>query len=53
VSEVAYRSGFLDPSGFSRMFRHRFGITPSEALSDFNLQGQDPAPDSPDAGLSK
>lgn len=30
VSEVAYRSGFKDPSNFSRYFKTYFGISPSE-----------------------
>ncbi len=30
VAEVAYRSGFLDPGYFTRLFRKRFGITPRE-----------------------
>ncbi|MEL1250927.1 helix-turn-helix domain-containing protein [Aurantiacibacter gilvus] len=30
VADVAYRSGFLDPGYFTRLFRKRFGITPSE-----------------------
>ncbi|MFM0154932.1 AraC family transcriptional regulator [Paraburkholderia sediminicola] len=29
VSEIAYRSGFIDPSHFSRTFRIRFDVTPS------------------------
>lgn len=33
VAEAAYRSGFPDPSGFSRMFRRRFGISPREAAA--------------------
>ena len=30
VADVAYRNGFLDPGYFTRLFRKRFGITPSE-----------------------
>ncbi len=30
IAEVAYRSGFLDPGYFARLFRKRFGITPRE-----------------------
>ncbi|WEK48006.1 MAG: AraC family transcriptional regulator [Candidatus Andeanibacterium colombiense] len=30
IGEVAYRSGFLDPGYFARLFRKRFGITPRE-----------------------
>lgn len=30
ISEVAYRTGFLDPGYFTRLFRKRFGITPRE-----------------------
>ncbi|MCB2065347.1 MAG: AraC family transcriptional regulator [Erythrobacter sp.] len=30
VADVAYRCGFLDPGYFTRLFRKRFGITPSE-----------------------
>ena len=28
IAEIAYRSGFLDPGYFTRLFRKRFGITP-------------------------
>ena len=30
VSDIAYRTGFLDPGYFTRLFRKRFGITPSQ-----------------------
>lgn len=30
IAEVAYRTGFLDPAYFTRLFRKRFGITPRE-----------------------
>ena len=30
VAEVAYRTGFLDAGYFTRLFRKRFGITPSQ-----------------------
>jgi AraC-like DNA-binding protein len=30
VGEIAFRCGFLDPGYFSRAFRKRFGVTPSE-----------------------
>jgi len=29
ISDVAWRSGFLDPGYFARQFRKRFGVTPS------------------------
>lgn len=29
VSEIAFRCGFLDPGYFTRLFRKRFGVTPS------------------------
>ena len=29
ISEIAYSWGFRDAAHFSRMFRHRFGETPS------------------------
>lgn len=28
IAEIAYRTGFLDPGYFTRLFRKRFGITP-------------------------
>lgn len=31
VSEIAFRCGFLEPATFSRLFKARFGITPTEA----------------------
>jgi AraC-like DNA-binding protein len=31
VSEIAFRSGFLDQPTFNRMFRRRYGLTPREA----------------------
>ncbi len=30
VADIAYRTGFLDPGYFTRLFRKRFGITPSQ-----------------------
>ena len=33
IGEIAYRVGFEDPVHFTRMFRHRFGLTPSELRS--------------------
>ncbi len=30
IADVAYRTGFLDPGFFTRLFRKRFGITPRE-----------------------
>ena len=30
IADIAFRSGFLDPGYFTRAFRKRFGITPSE-----------------------
>lgn len=30
IAEVAFRTGFLDPGYFARLFRKRFGITPRE-----------------------
>jgi AraC-like DNA-binding protein len=31
VSEIAFRSGFVDQSTFNRMFKRRYGMTPREA----------------------
>jgi AraC-like DNA-binding protein len=31
VSEIAFRSGFVDQSTFNRMFKRRYGTTPREA----------------------
>jgi AraC-like DNA-binding protein len=33
IADIAYRVGFEDPVHFTRMFRHRFGLTPSELRS--------------------
>lgn len=30
IADIAYRSGFLDPGYFTRLFRKRFGITPRD-----------------------
>lgn len=30
IADVAFRTGFLDPAYFTRLFRKRFGITPRE-----------------------
>ena len=37
VSDIAFRSGFVDPSTFSRMFRRRYGLTPREAREQLTL----------------
>ena len=33
VSQVAYDTGFKDPSWFSRAFKEEFGYAPSELMS--------------------
>jgi len=33
VTDIALESGFADPTHFSRLFRHRFGMTPTEFRS--------------------
>lgn len=38
VAEIAYRSGFNDPSHFSRTFRIRFDVAPSIYRQRFTLQ---------------
>jgi len=52
VSEVAYSWGFNDPAHFSRTFRSRFGISPTQcrrqALRSMPQPLQSPAPVSPD-----
>ena len=37
ISEVAFRCGFEDATSFSRAFRRKYGISPSEYRSDDNL----------------
>ena len=34
VSEVAYKVGYNDPKHFSKLFKRRFGYSPSETLKD-------------------
>ena len=34
VSEVAYKVGFNDPKYFSKLFKNRFGMSPSEFMDD-------------------
>ncbi len=38
VSEVAYAVGFTDPLYFSRVFKARFGATPSSLISNFSTR---------------
>nr|WP_275436227.1 helix-turn-helix transcriptional regulator [Vibrio sp. Of14-4] len=33
VSDVAFECGFNDPSYFSRRFRHRFGVSPTQFVA--------------------
>jgi AraC-like DNA-binding protein len=33
ISDIAYSCGFEDPVHFTRLFRQRFGLTPSELRS--------------------
>jgi len=33
IGDIAYRCGFEDPVHFTRLFRQRFGLTPSELRS--------------------
>lgn len=35
VTDIALESGFADPTHFSRLFRRRFGMTPTEYRQDF------------------
>jgi AraC-like DNA-binding protein len=37
IGDIAYRCGFEDPVHFARMFRQRFGLTPSELRSGRSL----------------
>ena len=37
ISEVAFRCGFEDATSFSRAFRRKYGISPSEYRNDDNL----------------
>ena len=32
VSQVFYKTGFIHPSGFTRLFKHNFKCTPSELI---------------------
>jgi AraC-like DNA-binding protein len=44
VAEIAWRWGFTDPAHFSRIFRDRFGCSPTEARADARaLQRRAPA----------
>ncbi|MHC4916284.1 MAG: helix-turn-helix transcriptional regulator [Planctomycetota bacterium] len=38
VSETAYAVGFTDPLYFSRVFRTRFGVTPSSLISNYSAR---------------
>lgn len=31
IAGIAFRCGFLEPATFSRQFRRRYGLTPTEA----------------------
>lgn len=54
VSQIAYRFGFASPSHFTRVFRERFGVTPTEAreaagsVRRWQPHGAAPAPDDPE-----
>jgi AraC-like DNA-binding protein len=37
IGDLAYRCGFADPVHFARLFRQRFGMTPTAALHDAAL----------------
>ena len=38
VSETAYQSGFTDPNHFSKMFKKKFGVSPSEYMRQSNTR---------------
>lgn len=42
ISDIAFRSGFLDQPTFNRMFKRRFGLTPREARN--SAEEAQPAP---------
>jgi len=37
IGDIAYRCGFEDPVHFTRLFRQRFGLTPSKLRSSGRL----------------
>ncbi len=39
ISEIAYRTGFNDAHYFSKAFKKRFGVTPSEYRKSFRARG--------------
>jgi AraC-like DNA-binding protein len=39
ISRIAEEWGFVDPSAYSRAFRHEFGISPSEARQEGWVNG--------------
>jgi len=39
VSEIAFHSGFVDQSSFSRMFKRRYGMSPRQARDEAKLPG--------------
>jgi AraC-like DNA-binding protein len=43
VSEIAFRRGFNDPAHFSRAFKERFGLSPSQLRSKANEAANLPA----------
>ncbi|MCG8308908.1 MAG: AraC family transcriptional regulator [Cytophagales bacterium] len=46
VAEVAYKTGFSDPSYFSKCFRKHFEISPKEYSKSFNGQPESALPGS-------
>jgi AraC-like DNA-binding protein len=48
IGDIAYRCGFEDPVHFTRLFRQRFGLTPSELRSSVTSSGVETGtPDTP------
>jgi AraC-like DNA-binding protein len=37
LKAIAYRVGFRDPSQFTRAFRSRYGISPTEYRAELNV----------------
>ena len=42
ISEIAFRSGFLDQPTFNRMFKRRFGLTPREVRTTAGIATEGP-----------
>ena len=53
VKDISFLSGFSDPLYFSKVFKERYGLTPSDAMAELKIQESNGAGQTPPAGKTE